>query len=300
MSSFSSIKQVPIGSFPWVILRIRGSNQRSQSQGLAQLVVMLLMLTILTTTIAMASRLTAGLFSQTLQSRLRLARDAAEYGLTITVHELNKPGNRLFLGTDWTSNGGTGWQTLYGDGTTPKYSTDVIPADVNQGKDLNRFPCYNYEEETPKNRIYRPTLQASKMHVAIQPPQYYSDNHQSFRLLGIQLYSADHVTKLPAAPKNDISYLALTMEGTYNAAVSSSNPDFTSNLAGIDFTKDTKYTIQQEYEVIPRCCSASFGTVNNVGYGTDVAGNPNNCPWNTQVVWMIRSITRTANFEGRT
>ena len=268
---------------------------------MAQLVVMLLMLTILTTSLAIASRLTSGLFSQTLQSRLRLARDAAEYGLTITVHELNKPGNRLFLGTDWTANNNTGWQTFYGDGTNPKYSTDVIPADVNQGKDLNRFPCYNYEEETPKTRIYRPTLQASKMHESSQPAQYYSDNHQSFRLLKIQLYSADHVTKLNAAPRNSISYLALTMEGTYNVTANASNADFTTNLTGVDTAKDTKYTIQQEYEVIPRCCSASFGNVAGVSYGTDTSTDSNSCPSpQTQTVWMIRSITRTANFEGNT
>lgn len=265
---------------------------------MAQLVVMLLMLTILTTSLAIASRVTAGLFGQTLQSRLRLARDAAEYGLTITVHELNKPGNRRFLGTDWTSNNNNGWQNAYGNGTTSMYRPDVIPTDENQGQDLNRFPCFIYVEETPKNRIYRPTQQASKMHVTNQPPRYYSDNSQSFRLLGMQLYSSDHSTKLNSAPNNAISYLALTMEGSYNASINSSNSDYTANVNNADLDKDVKYTIQQEYEVIPRCCNTSFGNVGGISYGTDTTSNSNNCPPNTQTVWMIRSITRTAYFEG--
>ena len=300
MQPLSSIQKFSTFYLRWLVLNGRGSSHRRQSQGMAQLVVMLLMLTILTTSLAIASRVTSGLFSQTLQSRLRLAKDAAEYGLTITVHELNKPGNRLFLGVDWTLNNFQGWQNAYGDGTASMYNANVIPTDVNQGRDLGRFPCFIYVEETPKNRIYRPTSQAARMHESSQPRQYYSDNSQSFRLLSMQLYSGDHQTKLNMAPRNAISYLALTMEGTYNSSVNSGNSDFTSNVANADLSKDVKYTIQQEYEVIPRCCNTSFGNVGGISYGTDTTSDSNSCPWNTQTVWMLRSITRTANFEGST
>ncbi len=300
MQPLSTFQKFSTFYLRWLVLNGRGSSHRRQSQGMAQLVVMLLMLTILTTSLAIASRVTAGLFSQTLQSRLRLAKDAAEYGLTITVHELNKSGNRLFLGTDWTSDSNKGWTNVYGTGATPMYRSDVIPTDANQGQDLVRYPCYIYADENPKNRIYRPTSQAANLHATSQPLQYYSGNSQSFRLLSMQLYSGDHQTRLNMAPSNAISYLALTMEGTYNSSVNSSNSDFTSNTTNADLSKDVKYTIQQEYEVIPRCCHTSFGNVGGISYGTDTTtSDSNNCPWNIQTVWMIRSITRTANFEGR-
>ncbi len=300
MQPLSLVQSLAKSDLRWIVFNCSKYGRPKRSQGMAQLVVMLLMLTIFTTTLAITNRVTSGLYSQTLQSRLRLARDAAEYGLTITVHELNKPGNRLFLGTDWTANNNQGWQNAYGNGSNSMYGPDVIPTDVNQGQDLNRYPCFVYVEETPKNRIYRPTLQASNMHIT-QPPQYYSDNHQSFRLLGMQLYASDHITKLNVAPKNSITYLALTMEGSYNGSINSSNSDFTTNTNNADLTKDVKYTIQQEYEVIPRCCSTSFGPVAGVSYGSDTTSDSNSCPSpKTQTVWMIRSITRTANFEGRT
>ena len=82
MSPFRPSQQVKTFHFRWVMVHCRESGRRRQSQGMAQLVVMLLMLTVLTTSLAIASRVTAGLYSQSLQARLRLARDAAEYGFT--------------------------------------------------------------------------------------------------------------------------------------------------------------------------------------------------------------------------
>ena len=310
---------------------------------MAQLVVMLLMLTILTTSLAIASRVTAGTYSQSLQARLRLARDAAEYGLTISAQELNKPGNRLLLGkpaSDWT-NYESSLQPTYKQpnrNNTDKqfyietynmYKNDVIPQDNTDANNSGK-PCYIYNKEDYttvttdpdyvqelaghyRTRVYMTTKQAAYMHD--HPKQYYTNNHQSFQLLSLKLYGPDHTTKLNQAPPDDISYLVMVMQGTYNGSVSDStiNTDTwevnTSNNS-VNLGHDVKYVIQQEFEVVPRCCGSSFGTLTTASgskkyVGTDpdqneikTSSNNNNCPTNTQVVWLLRSVTRTANFEG--
>ena len=315
---------------------------------MAQLVVMLLMLTVLTTSLAIASRVTAGLYSQSLQARLRLARDAAEYGLTLYAHELNKPGNRLLLRekpADWIKKEANKLYNVYDskgivvktyyEETYSMYDNNVIPNKDKDGKDLTADgdrtdrPCYVYAKEgypdNPthpkyvdyligqyKNRVYMTTYQAAHMHD--NPAQYYSNNHQSFQLLKMQLYSSDHVTKLDQAPPDDISYLVMVMQGTYNGTVSDSTINkFTWQVdaaKGIDSSRDVKYVIQQEFEVVPRCCGFSFGKLATVSgatpkvVGTDPqeiikANVNNNCPRNTQVVWLLRSVTRTSNFAGQ-
>ena len=344
MSPFRPSQQVTTFHFRWVMVHCRESGRRRQSQGMAQLVVMLLMLTVLTTSLAIASRVTAGLYSQSLQARLRLARDAAEYGLTLYAHELNKPGNRLLLGTiasDWHNkqNGITVTYKLPNRNDLDKtfyietynmYDDNVIPRDISNGDKSGR-PCYIYSKEgytnnradldyvaeldgKYKTRVYMTTYQAANMHRI--PAQYYSNNHQSFQLLSMQLYSSDHVTKLDKAPPDDISYLVMVMQGTYNGTVSDSTINkFTWQVdaaTGIDLGRDVKYVIQQEFEVVPRCCGSSFGKLtkgNGATRATKVVGTDpqeiiaangnNNCPNNTQVVWLLRSVTRTANFLGQ-
>ena len=283
---------------------------------MAQIVVMLLMLTILTTSLAIASRVTAGLYSQTLQARLRLAKDVAEYGITITVHELNKPGNRLFLGRDYRN---SGWINAYNSACPdinsyrcfPMYMTSTIPYRVydpgwGQDRNLRNYPCYIYAKETPKYRIYRPTSQAAAIPNVEQNPktysQIYTDNNQSYRIIGMKLYDKDH-RQIYSASSNGISYLVLVVEGIYNSTVGGTgtyNADtYVVDSSRVTSSQDVKYTIQQEYEVIPRCCNGSFGTVGGVSYGNDAAV-PTSCPNNTEVVWALRSSTRTANYEGRT
>lgn len=311
MSPFRSIHNLPIVYLRWFVLsNSRTSSHRRQSQGMAQIVVMLLMLTILTTSLAIASRVTAGLYSQTLQARLRLAKDVAEYGITITVHELNKPGNRLFLGRDYRNNG---WINAYNSACpvvngnricSPMYRTSTIP-NWDQNRNLSNYPCYIYAKETPKYRIYRPTSQAASLPNVEQNPktysQIYTDNNQSYRIIGMKLYDKDH-RQIYLASSNSISYLVLVVEGIYNGTVGGAGTydtqTYVVDSSRVNSAQDVKYTIQQEYEVIPRCCHASFGTVGGVSYGYD-ASVPTSCPNNTEVVWALRSNTRTANYEGR-
>ena len=94
----------------------------------------------------------------------------------------------------------------------------------------------------------------------------------------------------------------LVVEGIYNGTVGGAGTyntqTYVVDSSRVNSAQDVKYTIQQEYEVIPRCCHASFGTVGGVSYGND-ASVPTSCPNNTEVVWALRSNTRTANYEGR-
>ena len=342
MQPFRKIQKVPTAYLRWVHLNDNQSSRRRQSRGMAQLVVMLLMLTVLTTSLAIASRITAGIYSQSLQARLRLARDAAEYGLTISAQELNKPGNRLLLGkldSDWTdyessslytyTNPRTQTTKTYYNETRNMYNNNVIPQN-NMDANNSGKPCYVYTKEDYTRdvndpnyvpalagqyatRIYMTTKQAAYMHRS--PAQYYTNNHQSFQLLSLKLYSSDHTTEIHQAPPDDISYLVMVMQGTYNGSVSDStiNTDtWEVNTANNDIKlgNDAKYVIQQEFEVVPRCCGSSFGTLTTASgskkyVGTDpdqneikTSSNNNNCPTNTQVVWLLRSVTRTANFEG--
>jgi hypothetical protein len=57
-----------------------------------------------------------------------------------------------------------------------------------------------------------------------------------------------------------------------------------------------KYTLQKEFQVVPRCCSQGFGKVNEIPYG------PSNerstaCPAKTQTEWILRSVSRTSAFN---
>ena len=82
----------------------RQPRRRRQAQGFSLILVFLLVLTVLTTTTALNSRIIAGLYGQSLQGKLRMARNAAENGLILASSELNKPGNRLLLGEENWSN----------------------------------------------------------------------------------------------------------------------------------------------------------------------------------------------------
>ena len=73
---------------------------RRQSAGFSLILVFLMVLTVLTTTLSINSRLIAGQYAESLQAKLRMARNAAENGLILASSELNKPGNRLLLGDE--------------------------------------------------------------------------------------------------------------------------------------------------------------------------------------------------------
>jgi len=74
------------------------NNNQDAKNGFIMYVIMLLVLTVMGTTIALASRTASGLAGITRQSALRAAELAAENGLTITINGMNSPTNRYLWG----------------------------------------------------------------------------------------------------------------------------------------------------------------------------------------------------------
>jgi hypothetical protein len=104
------------------------------------------------------------------------------------------------------------------------------------------------------------------------------------------------------AAKGQVSYLTVAVEGVYNSR--SSFEPFRGLIAAPDTSfvnsiNSAKYTMQQEFQVVPRCCSKGFGKVNGKSYGPSSADS-NNClatTINTTTEWILRSVSRTSAFN---
>jgi hypothetical protein len=289
------------------------------------------------------------LYAQSYQAKLRLAKDAAENGLTVVASEFNYPGNRLVLG----GAGGQGINTLGRlDPNILLWEPDVIPANINADSNSGQ-PCYIYSraggairqsnqaisgqgEEgnvsgfavTDKNIIYKPSVvlngrpgrydgvNNTSWFDSISRSSndfYYLGNGQFYRIIALRLYNSDHTANnnsdhtanssdappYAMAAKGQVSYLTVAVEGVYNSR-SSVDP-----LRGLIVAPDTrfvnsinsvKYTMQQEFQVVPRCCGKGFGTVNEIAYGPSDADS-SACPPNTQTEWILRSVSRTSAFN---
>jgi hypothetical protein len=272
------------------------------------------------------------LYAQSYQGKLRLAKDAAENGLTVVASEFNYPGNRLVLG----GAGGMGINTLSQlDPNILLWNPDVIPANINADSNSGQ-PCYIYSRAggairqnflssavTDKNIIYKPSVVFNGRHGTpgrydgvnntswfdsisrSSNDFYYLGNGQFYRIIALRLYNSDHTANSSDAPtyamaaKGQVSYLTVAVEGVYN---SRSRLDSSRGLIAAPDTRfvnsinSAKYTMQQEFQVVPRCCGKGFGTVNEIAYGPSDADS-SACPPNTQTEWILRSVSRTSAFN---
>ena len=254
---------------------------RKYSQGFSMIVVFLLVLVVLTSTLSLASRTTSGVLAEGMQGKLRLARDAAENGLVISVSELNKPANRMLVGAvplnHWTTN-------------NYEVVTDGNRVRVAAGNRIYPSDCMLFTNETPRDRIYQITQEALDMapidspHVRVED----SDNHQYFKVLGIRLADKDRVaiSRNSTVASNAVSYLTMTVEGIYSNSVAPTNGN--SNPAN-----SVHYTIQQEYQLVPRCCSSNSYPVDS-GQTTDACTGFGS---NYKPEWMARSVSQAAIFK---
>jgi len=245
--------------------------------------ILLLMLTVLTTTISLHTRTTAGMFITSWQGKLRLARDAAENGLVISVSELNKPSNRMLLGSvpldRWTTN-------------NYNVSTDGNNVTVTVGNVIYPRPCIIWTE--PWNQfVYKITQGALDM-ASINPPVrtvHDSDNGQYYRVLGIKLTKADRSPvsrSTETAAQNAVSYLTITVEGIYSlgTAPTTANPNPPNSV---------HYTVQQEYQLVPRCCR-------QIAYPVDTGSTANACDavglgGAYKPEWIARSTSQAGLFK---
>ena len=326
----------------WIGLIVRSRIElRRRNGGFSLIVIFLLVLSVLTTTLALTSRTTGGLYAQSYQAKLRLAKDAAENGLTIVASEFNYPGNRLVLGLDGAS--GKGINDLGQlDPNILLWDSDVIPADITAGKNPDQ-PCYVYffkggairqnkrrlalDAVQDNNIIYKPSVvrnpltnrydgegntswfdSISRISRDEGNDFHYLLNGQFYRIVALRLYNSDHTANSDStyttAAKGQVSYLTVAVEGVYNPAIrilSEKGLIAAPNATVVNYKNSVKYTMQQEFQVVPRCCGKGFGKVNGIDYGPSTAtADSNDCTAttaNTQTEWILRSVSRTSAFN---
>lgn len=288
---------------------------RRRNGGFSLIVIFLLVLSILTTTLALTSRTTAGLYAQSYQSKLRLARDAAENGLVVVASEFNYPGNRTILGGGVLYTGSDDWPKVDPNDIGAVYNSQVVGSG-GAPKNLIIYPCYIYGvgggigprfygTEGNNGALYYPSewfplffdMTSTKRRFGL-------GNGQSYQLSSYKLYDANHNSIL-VAPKDAISYLAIAVDGFYSPLTTGTSPDVGDRIKPLDnfdgsSSNYVKYTIQREFQVVPRCCASGFGKVNGVEYGPG-NGDSKNCPsikYATE--WILRSVSRTSAFNAAT
>ena len=302
---------------------------RRRNGGFSLMVIFLLVLSILTTTLALTSRTTGGLYAQSYQSKLRLAKDAAENGLVVVASEFNYPGNRRVIGGDE----GYGINNLDVNPTSSMWGSNEIPP-LSSSTDYPNKPCYVYnrggaireENDGSPNEEYNIIYKASVVpnrendnrfdglslnngrhtswFASIAQGQgndfHYLGNNQFYRPIALRLYNSNH-TIAGIAVENDVSYLTVAVEGFYSPR-QTLNKKRGDIIAYDDVSGDknsVKYTLQKEFQVVPRCCSKGFGKVNGKSYGPSSADS-NSClatTINTTTEWILRSVSRTSAFN---
>lgn len=328
---------------------------RRRNGGFSLMVIFLLVLSILTTTLALTSRTTAGLYAQSYQSKLRLAKDAAENGLVVVASEFNYPGNRRVIGGGNLFGIKVGDQSSVGinhlrdlDTTTMIWGSDEIPPLSNTGQTPSK-PCYAYfaggairqkTDGTPnsdKNIVYKPSVVPNSANnrydgqsIAGKHTSWFASiaesenndfhflgNGQFYRPIALRLYNSDHSKnssfdsvdpdnrdpkEFAMADFNQVSYLTVVVEGVYapGQALGKTRGDMIARDSISGDKNGVKYTMQQEFQVVPRCCSQGFGKVNRtIIYGPSLADSSDclaTTP-NTRTEWILRSVSRTSAFN---
>ena len=327
---------------------------RRRNGGFSLIVIFLLVLSILTTTLALTSRTTGGLYAQSYQSKLRLAKDAAENGLVVVASEFNYPGNRRVIG------GGD----LFGIKVGTQYSDEInhlrdvepvviwgtneIPPLGNTGETPSK-PCYAYfaggairqqttgDPDRTKNMIYQTSVvpnsgnnnrfdgrstdgKNTTWFASIAESEnndfHFLGNGQFYRPIALRLYNSDHSKnssfdsvdsdnrdpkEFAMADFNQVSYLTVVVEGIYapRQALGKTRGDMIARDSISGDKNSVKYILQQEFQVVPRCCSKGFGKVNGTIYGPSLADS-SNClatTANTTTEWILRSVSRTSAFN---
>jgi hypothetical protein len=290
---------------------------RRRNGGFSLIVIFLLVLSILTTTLALTSRTTGGLYAQSYQSKLRLAKDAAENGLVVVASEFNYPGNRTILG------GGVVDPPIESDDWGTLGSYEIASVYVNQvvgggsdPKDPDIFPCYIYGEgggigprsdsnEDNNGALYYPSEWFPLFFNKTSTKRRFDlGNGQSYQLSSYKLYDANHNLR-QVAPKDAISYLAIAVDGFYSPSTARTFPNVGDRIKPLDnfvgsSSDYVKYTIQREFQVVPRCCASGFGKVNGVEYGPGSKDSKDCLSIKYATEWILRSVSRTSAFNDLT
>jgi hypothetical protein len=213
-------------------------------RGFSLAMVMLVLLTTILGSMAIASRSTSGLMAARSQSSNREARDVAESGSTEIISELNKEQNRKLL-------------------VTPR-------ASWNDGTDARKNPCSSLQpgaSPLPIASTSGPTPKALS----------FANNNW------INLINPTGTTqqyKLESATVTDTTRTALpsTLPPSlqYGEAKSLIKLQVSGRIQGPNGNTISTATITREYEVVPKCCKRSYGgsTFKTTTFGIDTRACP--------------------------
>ena len=256
-----------------------------KSQGYSLIVVLLLVLTVMTTVISLNSRIIAGQYGESLQGKLRMARNAAENGLVIASSELNKPGNRLLLGRLRINEWSTTWDRNPAQWPTSGQYYSLL--DSNAYNNLNN-DCKKTNPNAPNPPQVTDPNPPQVTEQAVRMPtndsfQLETGGVQSSRIISFKLYDVNHTLIASSrdplfnnqrASATENSFLEITAQGYYNSTTpyqSSVENSWKVDTGSTDYTnstyKTTRFVLTQEYDVVPRCCGRSFSI--DTGFGND-------------------------------
>lgn len=193
---------------------------------------LIVILSLILGTLAIASRNSSGLLSTALQGRNREARDVAEAGIVQVINELNRERNRRLLVF--------GPQTSW-NGTSDRYkNVCTLLSDVNPATPNAAIP-----DPATGAVASAPTAAALGFNTANWVPLGTGGNGQ-FRLVSIAYLN--HQDRSGAFPTDD-DILSGTRKTLIRVTVES--------RLGSTGTAETQVT--REFEVVPKCCKRSFG-----------------------------------------
>jgi hypothetical protein len=253
----------PRNRLSYYVLRVARRGDKEQKNGFIMYVVLLLVLTVMGTTFALANRTASGLAGLTRQSSLRDAELAAENGLIRTINDMNQPANRYLWGIKSSE-----WKNWYYDGYK---KSNLYP--LNDCR--NNFLPYN-------NDAFAVTGQAEVFqHIADRASN--TANYQEewtkgfvFQVLAVRLKDSNRnlISDFSTISKLNPSYVEFRVRGTHNSMVNETT-GFASSLdrnyrtgAGQSLDHDVSFDIVREYVLVPFCCKTGFlynGTSSSYG-----------------------------------
>jgi hypothetical protein len=279
-------------------------RKRQGSQGYSLLFVLLIVLAVITTVVSLSSRIAAGQYSESLQGKLRMARNAAENGLTLATSELNKPGNRLLLGRLPINQWATRWDET-GQNLWPTRGNYYSMLDYNAYNNLNG-DCKRINRSDPNPP--QVTEQAVRM-ATDRSIQIETGLVQSSKIIRFNLYDQDHnliASSTRAAGLNNTasatqrSFLEITAQGYYNS-VTPYTPWWRVDTGSNDYTrstyKTTRFVLTQEYDVVPRCCGRSFSVNSQFGNDPVEPRADLSCPDGRIVEWYVFGPRRASAYQ---
>jgi hypothetical protein len=207
------------------------------NRGFIMYVVMLLVLSVMGTTIALANRTASGLAGISRQSSLRDAELAAENGLIRTINDMNQPANRYLWGIP-----SSDWESWYNNKRSSLYPAAACRTDAYGGTYLQ----YN-------NDAFDITGQALVFkHIAnrVTNKADYQEEWTKgflFQVLAVTLKNKNHdlITDFSTISKSEPSFVELRVRGTHNAKVN----EKTGWETNLDFNYRNGANQSQEHDV---------------------------------------------------